>query len=157
MPVKSLTVLGLTVDIEVPYSEGHVLNASEASVLNQTFTENVRNNTAKVVKEKLAAGDTAGATAVITEYAAKYTFNERTATTAVSRKMDPVEKEALAIAKAKVLQALEAKGVKVKDVNADELKAKIAEVAKNPKVILAAEAEVASRAKRMSKLDDIEL
>ncbi len=157
MPVKTITVLGLSVDINVPYSEGHTLNAAEASVLNQTFAENVRNNTAKQVKEKIAAGDQTGAAEIVAKYASEYVFNERTAQTAVARTVDPVEKEALAIAKAKVIAAIEKKGGKVKDYDKEQLKAKIAEVAAYPNVRAAAEVEVAAKAKRLAKLDDIEI
>ena len=157
MPAKSITVLGMTVEIQVPYSEGHTLNSAEASVLNQTFAENVRNNTAKQVKEKLEAGDQAGAAAIVAKYASEYVFNERTAATAVARTVDPVEKEALAIAKAKVHAAIEKKGGKVKDYDKEQLKAKIAEVAAYPNVRAAAEAEVAAKNKRLAKLDDIEI
>lgn len=160
MPTKQIKVLGIVVEISVPYAEGHVLTTPEASVLNQTFAENVRNNCAKAVKDLLKKNDQAGAAAYLQEYASKYVFNERTASVAVAARLDPVEKEAIAIAKAKVAEALEKKGIKRKDLTDEQkeaIEAKIAETAKNPKIIQMAEAQVAARKKRLASLDEIEL
>lgn len=153
---KSLTVNGISVDVNFPkYSEGHVLNANEASTLNQTYLENIRNNTAgrvkKAIKEWIAAGAkdlpegaenpnteenfTASDELLtsIQEYADAYEFGQ--ARVANLEPADPVEKEARKIAKEAVNAALKAKDIKIKDVPDEKYEALIAAQAAKPAVI----------------------
>lgn len=94
--MKTVTIAGASFDISVPYAAGHVLTEAEAKHLNQTRNENVRNNTAKKVKELLEAGDTAGAAKYVADYDASYEF---TIANVGAPKLDPVEREARSIAK----------------------------------------------------------
>ena len=90
----------------MPYSEGHVLTAVEAKVLNQTFSENLRNNFAKRVKDAttnedgskkdLDADASAALHAAFAEYASSYTF----AAPRQASVVDPVEKIARQLARA---------------------------------------------------------
>ena len=54
--MKTVTIAGLAVELSTPYAAGHTLNEAEAKTLNQVRIENIRNNSAKAVKE---AGDDA--------------------------------------------------------------------------------------------------
>lgn len=47
--IRSVTIAGLVFSLVAPYAAGHVLTESEAAVLNQTYAENIRNNTSKLV------------------------------------------------------------------------------------------------------------
>jgi hypothetical protein len=86
--VREITIAGAVFQVPIKYREGHVLTAGEASALNQTFRENVRNNLAS--KEGLTQEQ-------VNEYAAKYEFGERQAAV-----RDPIEAMALTIARRKV-------------------------------------------------------
>lgn len=108
MNTQEITIAGHKFSIPQPYAEGHVLTAGEASALNQTFAENVRNNMAKKVKE---LGDTTDAHEAVEKYAEEYQFGVRNAAgPRVAR--DPVRAEAISLAKAKIREALKAKGQK---------------------------------------------
>lgn len=94
--MKTVTIAGASFDITVPYAAGHVLTEAEAKHLNQTRHENVRNNTAKKVKELVDAGDLTGAAKIVADYDASYEF---TIANVGAPKLDPIEREARAIAK----------------------------------------------------------
>jgi hypothetical protein len=66
--VEQITISGHSFNVPVRYEEGHELTAGEASALNQTYHENLRNNFAKKVKD---AGDGADVAALQAELAAK--------------------------------------------------------------------------------------
>ncbi len=100
------TVAGQTLNVPEPYTEGHVLNAAEASVLNQTYRENVRNGIAPKVKEHPA-----DAQAILNEFVENYSFGERRARV----QLNPVDSEAKKIAVKLVAQALSEKGIKKAD------------------------------------------
>lgn len=94
-----LTIGGSAFTVMERYEEGHELTAGEASALNQTLRENVRNNLAK--KEGL---DQAGVDA----YANEYQFGVRTP--GVGRTTDPVISEFMRLARAKIKDALKTAG-----------------------------------------------
>lgn len=133
----TLTILDFEFPISMPYTEGHVLTGPEAKVLNQTRKENLSNNFRKHVQAfKDGAEGAMSETDLLEAFAkldAEYVFNERTA--AASVKLDPVEREARAIARDLVRTALAADGRKVKDVDPDAYEAKVAEVAAMDEVI----------------------
>lgn len=108
-----LTIGGNAFTVMERYEEGHELTAGEASALNQTLRENVRNNLSK--KENLSQED-------VDAYAAEYQFGVRTP--GAGRTSDPVMAEYMRLAKDKIKQMLKAKGKKA---DAD----KITEAAKN--------------------------
>jgi hypothetical protein len=87
---QSFTIAGLTFKVSSPYSAGHVCTEGEARALNQTRVENIRNNLAIKAKDRtLTQAD-------VEAYAASYVFGERSGG---SRSHDPVEAEALEIAR----------------------------------------------------------
>lgn len=160
MSTKTVTIAGLTIDLSTPYVAGHVLNEAEAKTLNQVRIENIRNNSAKAVKE---AGEDAEklaeVKAKIQAYDAEYQFSIAGEGSArVTR--DPVEREAYAIAKEFVKAHLQKQNRTIKMVpeglTEDEWKAKLEEnyekVATNPDVIAEAKKVVAAKTKRAEKL-----
>lgn len=118
-PRRDVTIQGVILSVAAPYAEGHPLSQIEASVLNQTFAENIRNNYASAVKEALEKAKAAGTEAnlaelqsALDEYMAEYEFGVRgTRTARVSA--DPVEREAIKLARERVKQALAKAGFKV--------------------------------------------
>lgn len=121
-PRVAVTIAGVALNVPQPFAEGHVLRANEASVLNQTYAENVRNNFAsavkKAVEEAKAAGtnlDTDALQAALDTYLNEYDFGtRRTGTRTVS--LDPVQREALRLAQEAVKAALHKKGLSIKEV-----------------------------------------
>ena len=122
---RDIIIQGESFAVSLPYSEGHTLTAVEAKVLNQTRCENIRNNQAKGIKEAQAAGtyDHKATTKLVNQYDADYTFAMPGAGTA-RRSMDPIEKEARAIARQMLVGKLKEANRKLKDLD----KAKVAEV-----------------------------
>jgi hypothetical protein len=124
-PRTEITVAGQTFKAPQPYTAGHVLNANEASALNQTYAENLRNNFAGKVKEAQEAGtfDLEVFQGRFDDYAGEYEFGVRTGG---GRSGDPVTAEAMGITRDLVRKALQKAGHKLADVPA----AKISELAK---------------------------
>jgi hypothetical protein len=126
-----LTVQGIlfTMPGTPRYSEGHVLTAVEASVLNQTFAENLRNNWAGKLKAKLEAAAPGVGVADLPEdiisalqseftaYAEGYTFGYRTPRV----QLDPVEHLARKLAKDLVVGALRKNGIDLKTVTKEKM------------------------------------
>lgn len=157
MPQINMTAHETSVTLDAPYVAGHVMNEAEAYVLNQTWLENVRNNTGPRVKKARETDPNADVAAIILEYAKTYVFNLRTASTAVKRTVDPVEREARVIAKELIRKKVEASNAKLKDIDKDKLEAKIAEVAARPEVLEQAKKVISARNKASSALGDIEV
>lgn len=124
---KEITVETVKLTVGQPYSQGHSLNANEASVLNQTYLENVRNNTAGKLKAIVTAwekdeankgktfpGFTTAQIAEVQGYADGYEFGARVSRS--SEPTDPTEREAFRIARDAVDEALKTNNVKKKDV-----------------------------------------
>lgn len=106
----TITIQGVKLRVLARYSEGHTLTANEAAALNQTLSENLRNNFASRVKTLKETAEREGEPIPeevirkeFEEYAAKYEFGARRA---VHVSADPVEKEALKIAKKTVEEKL---------------------------------------------------
>lgn len=135
--VAEITVQGLTFNAPQPYAAGHVLTEGEASALNQTLAENLRNNFAPKVKAALAefrkANEISEDTEVgvdkldkdeldklFAEYAAAYEFGVRRASSPRVPK-DPVEAEARKIALEKVKAAIKAKGFALASIDRERL------------------------------------
>lgn len=130
-PVTSITIAGQVFEVPQPYKAGDVLNANEASALNQTYAENVRNNFASKVKEAAEAAEKEGEElnldllqGKLDDYVVDYEFGVRTGG---GRTSDPVMAEALGITRDLVRQALSKAGKKLADYTA----AQITEMAKN--------------------------
>lgn len=123
-PRVNFTINKKQFSVPAPYAAGHVLTAGEASAMNQTFRENIRNNNADNVDKWLAGTPAEGdkpaiepltieqVQAKLDEYASDYEFGERS--TAAPR-MDPVEREARSMVKEAVTAMLTSQGKKPKD------------------------------------------
>lgn len=107
MPTVVATIAGRKIELNAPYEPGHVLSDIEAKVLNQTWVENVRNNTAK----KLESGEIDEDD--VLAYAASYTFAQRGMRAAVE--VDPVEEEFRAQAMEFIKAVLRRQGKSLKD------------------------------------------
>lgn len=126
-PTTNITVAGESFIVPQPYFAGSVLNANEASALNQTYAENLRNNFASKVKEAQEAGsfDLSLFQARMDEYASEYEFGVRTGG---GRSGDAVMVEAMKIARESVRAAIVKQGkYKLSDVPAS----RISEIAKS--------------------------
>ena len=166
MANKEITIQGVVFEVTQPYVEGHVVTEAEAKALNQTRSENVRNNMAKAVKDaNTAAGEgnplsddvLTSLGQAVAEYDAAYVFT--LASVGGGRKSrDPVEVEANKIARAAIMGKLKEMGKKVADVDKDALAAKVAEVAASDGVMKAAKKAVKDReALAASALDNLDL
>lgn len=95
-PRTTITIADKPFSVPQPFAAGHVLNANEASALNQTYAENVRNNSAKWVKEAVTADsfDQDVAQGRVNDYCDGYEFGVRTGG---GRTGDPVLSEAMDI------------------------------------------------------------
>jgi len=132
MENDEITIQGYTFTAPLRYSEGHTLSANEAGALNQTYHENLRNNFASSVKKRVeelyGVKDADGKVSVpedaeLTEeqlaelqaefstYAQAYEFGARRSGGARTPS-DPVEREALNLAKMAIRQALKAQNKK---------------------------------------------
>lgn len=126
-PRNTITIKGFQFSVPAPFTEGHVLRENEASVLNQTYAENIRNNYAsKVEAAKAAAAEAGGEVDLVAlqdglnEYVQTYDFGVRSSS-GPREPADPVEKEALNLAKAHVKKALQKEGHKLSDVGAEQI------------------------------------
>jgi hypothetical protein len=117
--MEQITIAGHSFNVPVRYEEGHELTAGEASALNQTYHENLRNNFAKKVKDAGAAADLAALQAELDAYAEAYAFGVRTAGTGVSR--DPVMSEAMRIAVKQIKDLIRSKGGKPSDYESSQI------------------------------------
>ena len=132
--------------IPKPFNEGHVCTTSEAGVLNQILAENTRNNWATRVKKETekATFDQTKMQAEIDEYLENYEFGARRG----RGPSDPIEREALNMAKEIVRGALREKGFKLADVSVEDIN-RLAEeaVAANPDIMKEAKRRVDQRTK----------
>jgi hypothetical protein len=107
-----ITIQGQTFRVPVRYAQGHTLTEGEASALNQTFHENLRNNFAKKVTEGQEAG--LGMDVLqqqLDDYANEYQFGVRTG--GGGFRGDPVMTLAMNSAREIIRGAIKAKGLDV--------------------------------------------
>lgn len=109
MQSQAVTIQDTSFTIPAPYSEGHTLTPNEAAALNQLFAENIRNNFAAKMKKAKEEGKTLGQSD-LDAYAASYEFGVRSGG---GPKLDPVEREARALAGDEVKKLLRSKGLKL--------------------------------------------
>lgn len=109
----TITIAGKPFSVEPRYSEGHTLNANEASALNQTFFENLRNNFAGKAKDNGTQED-------FDAYVASYQFGVRVGG---GGSRDPIESEAMNMARDQIKAAIRAKGGKIADYSAESITA----------------------------------
>ena len=142
---EQIMIAGTLFRVPVRYEEGHELTANEASALNQTYHENLRNNFASKVKDTadgrdLTDNEKSTLQAELDKYAAEYEFGVRTGG---GFRGDPVLTEAMRIAKEKIFEHIRKKGAKKKDIPAEVLTKKAKEVLeKNPEIMELARSRV---------------
>lgn len=145
-PRDKFTIASKEFEVYKPYSEGHPLSAGEASAMNQVFSENLRNNFAKKVKEANEAGtfDQETFQELLDKYATEYEFGVRTSSGGTRAPADPVEARALNLAKTAVRNKIKEAGHSLKDFSAEAIseRAKKA-VESNPKFRELAAAQIA--------------
>lgn len=124
MPLEkiSVTIAGKAYDVLERYEEGHELTAGEASALNQTLRENIRNNLATKAKEGALSQDD------VDKYAHEYEFGVRTG--GGGRTTDPVMVEFMRLAKDQIRKALKAQG---KSADAEQITNAAKALASHPK------------------------
>lgn len=136
MDYATITIAGHPFQAPIKYAEGDTLEANEAGALNQTYHENLRNNFAKRVQEaKDAAGEGNPLSqdvidklyAEFAEYAAAYEFGVRGGG---GGPRDPVQTEAMSLAREAIRAALKMKGKKLTGKNPDVTAEQITEAAK---------------------------
>ena len=144
-PTRTLVIQGETFEVTLPYAEGHVLTEVEARVLNQNRCENIRNSQAKAIKEAKENGkfDLKAVVERVAAYDAAYTFAAGGG--AVKRTLDPIEKEARAIARNLIANKLRDQGKKMKDQDKGKLAEAVEKWAEHPKVLAAAKKVVKER------------
>lgn len=145
-PRAQRTIAGRSCTVIQPFAEGQPLTPATAAMLNQTLAENFSNNLRDAInagqigedgkplgtpaKGKPGSDDYVAPShpltdeqvqALVDEYMAEYQPGVRTGGSGTPRVTDPVEREARAIARSKVVEKLKAQGLKTKDVDMGEL------------------------------------
>lgn len=149
--VASIVIQGITFQVPKRYTEGHVMSAAEASTLNQTLAENLRNNFARKVKTVKGEGDVTIDEATHTmlqqelnAYAQSYTFYSGSRS---PRLVDPLEKEVRLEGEKVILQALNARGLSRSKVTPESFKSLVDNVISvDPSIRERARANVEARA-----------
>jgi hypothetical protein len=146
-------------ELSAPYQEGHTINALEARVLNQTRAENIGNNTRAKIKEMQEAN---ASEQEIQDYVASvdagYEFTA--AGVSSSRKLDPVEREAVKIARDLLKAHLATSGRKITvapegltdDEWEDKVTSEVERIAALPEVVKAAQKAVDAKNKQAASL-----
>lgn len=151
MLTHEVTIAGKIFPLIAPYEEGHALTAGEAAALNQVRHENVRNNSAKAVKDGKWGDEE------VAKYDAEYVFGERKAGGGPGVSRDPVQTEARGLVKATLKAKLEAAGKALP--KGDALNAAIAAILAGPKgqsfIDVATQRVAAKQAAAASLLDEI--
>lgn len=148
---KNILIDGESFEIQTPYVPGHAITEVEARVLNQTRAENIGNNFRKAVKEAKEKGESLDAVrAALAQYDAEYNF---TSGGVARTPIDPLEREARAIAKEAIKSKLAAEGRKLKDIDEAKLEAAIDKVAAQDDVLKMAKSRLAAK----KKVADVEI
>lgn len=161
VPMKEITISGKTFAVSQPFSAGHVLTEGEAKALNQVRAENIRNNMASSVKTAFGDAPTEELSPetiskVVADYDAQYVFTVGSVGT--KRTTDPLEAEAIRLARTLLSDALKTKGIALSKVPEEARNTKIAEIAARPGVIAQAKKNLESRKKMAeSVLDGLDL
>lgn len=162
-PAASITIQGMEFEVDWPYQEGHTCTPGEASALNQTRAENLRNNFAGNIKKAMEDYRKANGMAEDAEvpvanldqdalqnafdaYAAKYEFGVRTAG-GIRTPLDPVTREAHRIALERIKGQLVKRGITISSVPKEKMGEMVAQVvAKYPDITEEAKRRVESAA-----------
>lgn len=156
---KKIIIQGVEFTASQPYEAGHTLTESEARALNQVRSENLRNNFAARVKatnEGKEGADTLEALqSAFAQYDAEYSFAMPGAGGGSTRRLDPIEREARALAKEIIKNELLKVGRKLSDIPqgltkeewAEKLELNIDRVATQDTVLKVARSNVERRSK----------
>jgi len=167
MSTKEITIAGQTFTVLQPYAAGHAITEAEAKALNQVRAENVRNNMASKVKAAVEGtakeGEPTADTiaAAVAAYDAAYIFN-LASVGGGKRPTDPVEVEALRIARDQFATFAASKKLTVKAIKEakgeDWYLEKIAALAERDDVVKEAKRRVKAReASAESALEGLDL
>lgn len=164
MATRTKIIDGEAFEVTAPYEAGHTLTEIEAKVLNQVRSENIGNNLRQQIKDAKEAGKTIDELrALVAAYDSEYVFTTPGAGGG-SRSLDPVEREARAIARDYIKGKLAETGCKLtkapEGYTDEEWKAKVEEnvekVASNEKVLAEAKKRVAAKKKVLEgELEDL--
>lgn len=166
-PRVEATINGFSVTVPQPYAEGQPLTAITAAILNQTFKENISNNTRAQLKAGYVATeggeaqpyDDTSAQALIDKYVTEYEPGVRRGGGGEARVVDPIEREARKIATDKARELIKAQGGKVADFDVPTIAGQIFEknkdflLAEAKKIVKAREAAKAKGADAISLVD----
>jgi hypothetical protein len=153
------TINGMQFELSQPYAEGHTITPIEARVLNQCRAENIGNNTRATIKQMQDEGKSEQE---IIDYVngvdQSYVFTA--AGVSASRKLDPVEREAMRIARELLKSHLAETGRKLTvapegltdEEWEDKVQAVLDEIAGRDEVIAAAKKSVAAKQKQAETL-----
>lgn len=148
--MRQITIQGLIFEVDDKYAEGHSVTANEASALNQTRAENLRNNFAAKVKEakdevgegnELSDKDVATLRAEFTKLVEAYEFGIRGGGVRIT---DPVQKEARRLATERVHTAIKEKYGKLDAVSKDNITNLIDNLAAREDIQALAKANIAA-------------
>lgn len=121
--LDTIRVMDRTYTVHLPYAEGHVLNHTEAAVLNQTYKENLRNNFVGAAKRALERGEAAPSQEAFDAYAAEYSFGARRGRGQV--RLDPVAAEERKLCELCIKQALKDRQIKFSTVDKDKFESMV--------------------------------
>jgi hypothetical protein len=155
---KEIKIQTVTFTVSTPYAAGHVVTEAEAAALNQTRSEAIRNNTARFVKAALeAAGKDAEGNQIpldqeamdtvvaqVSDYDYAYEFTLASVGGGKASR-DPVDVEAMRMAKSLVADKVRAAGKKLGDFTKDQLDAVYATTAADENVRAVAAENVKQR------------
>lgn len=156
-----ISIKGRTFTAQAPYSEGHVLTAAEALTLNQTRSENLRNNFSTTIEKAVKAAETAGVAvdevalqATFAAYEADYVFSGKRQARAPT---DPVLAEAHKLARVKIAELARKKNVDSKTFSKEKWAQLITEVlGKMPEIMTVARQRVEdAKSLGSSELDNL--
>jgi hypothetical protein len=163
-PRAARTISGLELTVPQPYAAGQPLSEATASILNQTFAENISNN----MRARLALGFSTGPDApaiphtaetaqpLIDAYVAEYEPGVRRGGGGERTVADPVEREARKIARSKAIEYVKSMGGKPADFDMAPIVDAIFE--KNRDILMAEGKKiVAALAKAKEKGDGLDL
>lgn len=156
---KTKLINGVAFEVSQPYSAGHTINEAEAKTLNQVRAENIGNNLRDKIKELCEAGNEAGARELFAEKDASYVFTFSVGGGG-SRKLDPIEREARAIARDLIKATLANSGRKItvapegktEDEWKEAVEAEVDRISATEEVLKVAKKNVADKQKRADSL-----
>lgn len=162
--MRRITIQGLEFEVSNRYEAGHVLNEAEAKQLSQTYVEALRNNFApkikKILTEKeakvlaslnadraegekleslpegtevpgLSADEVEALQTEFAQYASEFEFANRAGVRAA---VDPVEREALKIAKTTLRAYFTGKNIDPKSISDEKMDVLLSQIANKPEV-----------------------